>query len=483
MKTLATLILSGILLVIASSDAPRASPGAGPRMLLSGAGGSRSEANRSSEQAPFPHHTEPYVVDTRAQESLAVEGGVAFRQVVRSPGAAWLRLHFGDYDLGERNTITITSLQDGGQQRLDAKSLPKWQNATALFNGDAVEVALHAAPGETGVFFRLEEITVGEPGGRDIGQGAPEAPESQCGPTDDRTASTDPAVGRIMPVGCTGWIVSNGANLTAGHCVGASMQVLQFNVPASLSNGTPVNPPPQDQYPIEPMANIDWFDDGNGAIGNDWAVFETFENSNTGRLAVHVQGAFYRMSRDDNPANVRVTGYGLDFVPAGPGGGPAYCPTCNANSQTLQTHSGAYLGETVQGASDVFIEYTVDTEGGNSGSPVISTANGVTLGIHTNGGCNPPSTGNTGTGFEHDNLESAIQTFPGATVRYVDNGHPVATEDGTVFRPYDTFIGGVTAAPSGAILSLVRGTYDEATPLVITKALLIEAPVGAVTIR
>ncbi len=430
----------------------------------------------TEELAPVPFHQEPYQVEFQAEENLSSQEQVQFKQIVEAADAPWLQIVFTDYNLGQNSFLTITSLQDGGQQKLDANSMAQWQGKSAYFNGAAVEIELHVAPGDSGIFFNIEELVVGDwVGGTPLPTTAvpdsqselnsPSEDRSQCGTNDDRVASSDPAVGRIMPIGCTGWIVSNGAHLTAGHCIGANTQTLQFNVPDSLSDGTTVNPPPEDQYPIEAVANIDWFNDGAGAIGNDWAVFEAFANSNTGLLPVQAQNAYYRMSRDYSPATVRVTGYGVDT---------------GTDNQTLQTHSGSFLGETVQGASDIFIEYTVDTEGGNSGSPVINTANGVTIGIHTNAGCNPPTQGNTGTSFEHDNLENAIQNFPGTNTRYADNGHP-ATEDGTVYRPYDTFAEAASAVPSGGRVSIVEGVYHNEAGLYTTQMLVV-APVGSVII-
>lgn len=435
-----------------------------------------SPAQATEEKAPVPYHRESYQADFQAAENTSAEDQVQYKQVIEVNDAPWLQIIFSDYNLGQNSYMTITSLQDGGQQRLDANSMSQWRGQSAYFNGNAVEIELHVAPGDSGVFFEIKELIVGDwVGGTslpatavDESQSGIETPledESQCGDDDDRVGSSDAAVGRIMPVGCTGWIVSNGAHLTAGHCVGSNMQTLQFNVPDSLSDGTTVNPPPEDQYPIEAVANIDWFNDGPGAIGNDWAVFEAFANSNTGLLPVQAQNKFYRMSRDYNPTNVRITGYGVDT---------------GSDNQTLQTHSGSFLGETVQAASDIFIEYTVDTEGGNSGSPVIHTGNSVTIGIHTNAGCNPPGQGNTGTSFEHNNLENAIQNFPGSNTRYADVGHP-ASENGTVFRPYDTFAEAVNAVPSGGVVSIVKGTYTNEAGL-YTKQMMVEAPVGSVLI-
>ena len=248
------------------------------------------------------------------------------------------------------------------------------------------------------------------------------------------------------------------------------MSWLQFNVPSSLADGTVQHPPAEDQYWIN-QTSIVWF---NGGLVNDCAVFACDPKLQTNLLTVQAQGAFYRMSRDDSPSNVRVTGCGVDNTPPGSTGG------YNSDNQTLQTDTGPFLGEVVQGSSDIYIEYTVDTMPANSGSPVIILGSLMTVGIHTNGGCNPPSTGNFGTSFENNALENAIQTFPGANVTYLDKDHPVVSEDGTVFRPYDTVSEAVNGASSGDILSIVKGSYNE--QMTISKAMTLSAPVGTVTI-
>lgn len=429
-----------------------------------------------AQPAPIPYHRQPYQLDSGVLKGLQAETASLFRETVQVPGAPWLRLHFDDYDLGTQSFIMITSLADGAQQILDADSLTQWYNSSAFFNGDAVEVELYVAAGETDVFIKVEEITVGE-----WADGV--SAESICGDDDDRVRSTDPRVGRIVPAGCTGWITSNGAHLTAGHCTdgtGIYMQTLEFNVPDSEPNGTIQHPGPEDQYPID-AGSIVFFDDGWGRIGNDWTVFGCNANSNTGLLPVQAQNAFYRMSRDDSPNDVRVTGYGNDNMPPGSTG------DLNSDSQTQQTHWSAYLGETVEGHSDVIIEYIVDTTGGSSGSPVIIYGTTTTLGIHTNAGCDPPDDGNHGTGFEHNNLENAIETFPGSNVVYADVGHPAAAEDGTVFRPYKTVTEAITAVLNNGIVSIVAGSYSAAAGNTFTvgadgKSMTIVAPVGTVMI-
>jgi len=437
-----------------------------------------------AQPAPIPHHLEPYRLESGAHKALKAETALLFRETVQVSGVPWLRLHFDDYDLGTQSFIRITSLADGAQQVLDADSLAQWYNSSAFFNGDSVEVELYVAPGETDVFIKIQEITVGEwADGEDIGSaGGDVGIESICGGDDDRVHSDDPRVGRIVPAGCTGWIVSNGAHLTAGHCTGTAMQTLEFNIPNSLANGTIRHPGPEDQYPID-AGSIVFNNDGAGAIGNDWAVFGCNANSNTGLLPVQAQKAFYRMSRDSSPANVRVTGCGQDNDPPGSTGG------WNSDNQTLQTHWGTYVGETVEGASDVIIEYIVDTMGGSSGSPVIIYGTTTTIGIHTNAGCDPcepPDHGNHGTGFEHNNLENAIETFPGSNVVYVDAGHPATSEDGAVLRPYHTVTEAITWVLDGGIVSIVAGSYGKTGNTFTAgedgKRMTFSVPVGTVTI-
>src|SRR4051794_9980257 len=95
----------------------------------------------TAQTALIPHHTQPLLMHSGTHEGRAgVQPLRAFRQVVRVPNAPWLRLHFSNQNLGRQSFITITSPQDGAQQRLDATSMKQWQQKSAFFNGEAVEV-------------------------------------------------------------------------------------------------------------------------------------------------------------------------------------------------------------------------------------------------------------------------------------------------------------------------------------------------------
>ena len=93
-------------------------------------------------------------------------------------------------------------------------------------NGDAVLVEVLAQPGTGMNRVVVDSVTAGEIPSED----------SQCGPTDDRVLSSDPRAARLLPIGCTGWIIDDCQScfLTAGHCSGGS-QIVEFNVPLSTS--------------------------------------------------------------------------------------------------------------------------------------------------------------------------------------------------------------------------------------------------------
>jgi len=427
-----------------------------------------------AKPAFIPYERMAYEVASGMQQTLGKEETLAFQKVITVSQAKWLRVMFGQCSLGEKSYITITSLEDGGLHRLDANSLLQWRNRSAFFNGDSVQVDLHVAPGESDISVSIEEIVYGLAWSDDEIH-----TEELCG-SDSRIPATDPAIGRfVFDTGtnqyakCTAWITSIGLHLTAGHCAPLDSlglpDLFEFNIPDSDADGTPNFADPEDQYPVN-QATIVARENG---LGDDWTVFDCFANSNTGLLPVQGQGAFYRMSRDYIPTNIRITGCGVDD---------------GVRNRTLQTDWGAYLGENGTGTR-VDHEYIADTESGNSGGPIIAYGTTITLGIHTHGGCNPPDEGNHGTSFENDDLENAIQTFFGTNVIYADAGHPVssALEAGSALRPYDTVPEALSAVPDNGVIRVTNGSYTKAAGNTFTagedgKAFTMLAPVGSVTI-
>jgi len=439
-------------------------------------------------------------VTERLQLTTAIFDGdqqavqIAERQTIERMGTTWMRLRIGEFHLGEGSYITTSSLFDGGTQRHTAESLAEWDRWTAIFNGDAVEVILFVGPNDAGAYVTIESVVYAEVDDIFHEPELPSPAASLCNGNDNRVASSDSRVGRLFWGGCTGWLISNGGVLTAGHCTDSSGDiggVLEFNVPLSSSNGRTFAADPSDQYPVS--QNYMAFQD-NGT-GNDWAQFLVGANADTG-LRAHIAQGFFRLT-DGLPAVdtiLRVTGYGVDNVPAGSGGSNAVCCdasnddvcewNCNATAYTQQTSTGR-----LDDIGDGLIEHEVDTMPANSGSPIIWESNGLAIGIHTAGGCDDfwNDYDNHGTAFGHPTLAAFVNDLRGGNAVYVDTARNLTIPFGTVFRPWDTVAQGAAAVPNGGVVSIVEGNYPASSGNTFIagndgKSMTLEAPVGLVTI-
>ncbi len=416
-----------------------------------------------AQQDPPPFHYQELSVNSNPCNGDGSDFYVAFTHTVAAGAAPWIQVHFGEVALGGASFVRITSGKNGDQQTLDARMMQDWNRNSGVFRGSSVTIELVVAPYDTDVSIELVGMTVGEMVQNQIGG----VITSLCDGDDDRVPSNDSRVGRLFGGGCTAWLISNGAVLTAGHCFPVS-GVVEFNVPLSQSDGTPVPAAIQDQYPIDGVYQASW-NDGDGQIGRDWGVFSIGPNSQTGLRAHRVQG-FIRCT-NALPAvetTLRVTGYGTDSTP----------PTRN---YTEQTDTGPFRGE--ESDSDgIWLLHRVDTQGANSGSPILWNAQNVAIGIHTNAGCNSDSNStNSGTSFELNELENFMNQFWGNSVEQVDKSQPaLLSPNGSILRPWNSFASGVSALGNGGVLVVVQGSYDET--LTINKAMTIQAPVGVVTI-
>jgi len=334
----------------------------------------------------------PYAVDTGWTSNDSDEPMVVAAFAVHVDGASSLRLYFdelalaGDPAAGLGSQVSISSLADGATQTLDARTVAQWRFSTAYFNGDTVLVELLAQPGTGRNRLRLSSVDAGAP---------PIIPKSQCGSTDDRVPSDDPRVGRLMPVGCTAWMIDDCQHcfLSAGHCVG-SIDLVEFNVPFSTLSGGLVHPGTEDQYVVDDSSIQS---NGGLGIGNDYAYFGCFPNSQTGMTPAQAQGSWFELVPPPPVAGntIRITGYGTDTTP-------------NATyNQIQQTATGPFLS--VAGTA---LSYQVDTQGGNSGSPVIWNNTDQAIGIHTHGGCST-TTGNQGTSSTLVSLQNVLASPKG----------------------------------------------------------------------
>lgn len=341
-------------------------------------------------------------------ERMAREGGAFIRyEVVGDETALSVSINFSSFNLGKNSFIQVqgTEGEVPQVQWFDQETLEAWEGTTALFNGAYVDLYLFASADDPDAFYEISTIDIGRPsperGSRTDSRQQDAVPEAEaiCG-ADDRVRSADNRIGRIMPVGCSGWLESGGRVLTAGHCAdGGRMRFLQFEVPDSGPDGTPNHPSIENQYRIVSDSVVFM----NAGIGNDWAVFEV--SPSFAQQDPHSRFGAFHLRRDVEKGNLWVRGYGLDDEPLG---NPPSLR--NRDSQTQQEHGGALIGIDMFSGENAVIRHRVDTRGGNSGSPIfLSDDPNIAIGIHSHGGCSEsPTSFNHGTSFLNDTLWESI---------------------------------------------------------------------------
>ncbi len=405
----------------------------------------------AAQTAPLEQVTVPAAVDSGFVVNLSGKPGSIFQETIQVPDATWVRLTFDEVILGAappgapETYLRITSLADGAVQTLNAPALQQWSFTSAYFNGSSVSLEVVADADAEWSRVVLSSVLAGPPNEGGVA--------TICGPTDDRVPSDDPRACRTVPGGCTAWLISELAScfLTAGHCFTPGLDVVEFNVPLSASNGQLQHPGPEDQYPVD----ADSIQLVNGGVGNDWCYFGAFRNSETLLSAFEAQGDAYVLADTAPPVagqSIRITGYGVDTSP----------PEWN---QIQQTHVGPYIdlaGTTVQ--------YQTDTTGGNSGSPVVDTSTGLAIGIHTNGGCTSSGDANKGTSIGNANLQSARANPTGVCIPEL----PL----------WFSFPAGIPAelSPAGDAIRVVVSGQNGGTPQTGTGQLHLNAGGGYVTL-
>ncbi|MCG8701371.1 MAG: trypsin-like peptidase domain-containing protein, partial [Bacteroidales bacterium] len=252
----------------------------------------------------------------------------------------------------------MTSLEDGAQQTLDAEQFKNWNNSSAYFNGSKVKVEVHQSLKAANTSLKINRVEAGL-------QKRADYPVGQCGPVDNRILSYNKAVGRLLPMTCTGWIINNGKIVTAGHCIRKLDMVMEFNVPLSTSQGVKKYAKPEDQYPVNSKSIL--YSSNGQTGGEDWAVFSVYNNSQTGKSALEAQGKSFTVAQTKTAKNITVIGYGRD----------------DGKHNFVQQEATGPFGEMY----DLHISYYTDMAPGVSGGPVIDAATGYAIGINVAANC------------------------------------------------------------------------------------------------
>jgi hypothetical protein len=337
-----------------------------------------------AQQAPPPSQELAYLVDSGPVANTAHTPQVVISFPVIVQGAPWLRLDFagielaGDPARGTGSILRMTSTRDAEVQELDENGVRAWQRTSAYFNGDTVLVEVLAQP-NTGINRVLLQKVV-------AGLDAPGFPDVACGP-DPRVPSNDGRSGRLLPPGCTAFMIDDCKTCfcTAGHC-GPNSGVVQFNVPFSTPGGTLVNPPIEDQFPVDNASR----QNQNAGVGADWSYFGCGLN-NLGQTAFEhqlVRYAFGPPPAFNASEHIRLNGYGTDTTPPD-------------NNQIQQDSYGNW-----NSLNGTYLTFSSYVEGGNSGTGIIHEESGIVIGITTHTSCLGSVQNNYGT---RQNL-AALQT-------------------------------------------------------------------------
>jgi V8-like Glu-specific endopeptidase len=345
------------------------------------------------QTAPIVDRIVPVHIVSGDQINTEKQAKSVYSHLVRLNNASSMQITFGRTTLPQGTKLRMMSLQDGAIQHHTASTLKQWRNKSAWFNGSSVLVELVAEPNTTSTHFTIDWVSIIEQLGED---------RSICGPADDRVLSYEDRDGRAMPIGCSAWIIDdvNHTLLTAGHCADdgtSDIGLVQFNVPLSDPNGNVQHPGPEDQY----ATDAESFQSAYSTIGDDWAYFGCFPNTETGMTPFEAQNDFYVLS-DAAPTVdgqlITITGYGTTSS-----------PVPNEYNQAQKTHTGPYTQ-----SSGTSIGYQTDTTGGNSGSAVLNEATGEAIGIHTNGGCSEGE--NWGNAIHNPGLQTALANPQGVCI-------------------------------------------------------------------
>jgi V8-like Glu-specific endopeptidase len=351
-----------------------------------------------------------------AHEGTRDEWRVVHSTVVEVPGARWVRLSLRGTRLSgdpsaDGARLLITSLKDGAVQVLSGESLAQWNQTSAYFNGDAVQVDVLAigSRGEGDASeLSIDAVTYGE-------VASPFQTRDACFGADQRVLHTDPRIARLTGAQCSTFTINdtNGMFLSAGHCGMSPAFVMEFNVPLSDNGGNIQHPAPQFQFSPE-MPSLQAEPDR--VLGEDWQYFAVFPNSTTGLTPKQQQGSVFTLAASAPAVAVgltaRMSGYGTSFSP----------PTLN---EVLKTDNGDYV-ESV----GTIIGYQADSSGGNSGSPVELEQTGLVIGIHTTGFCSAIGR-NQGTAIQRVPLQTALANPTGIkrTGKFAPLGKVIAAGD------------------------------------------------------
>jgi len=303
---------------------------------------------------------------------------LVWSEVICRPGASYLAIHFTGFELAPGDTLVISDAEGGQTLRLEGRGKGNAGTFWARHvKGDTARLELHATNRAGGPGFVIDEIAVGDP------LPSTESTEALCGLNDLRNAAcfkdTYPAeygkaraVARLLINGsrlCTGWLVSPYNHLlTNAHCINTPSAALDTD--------------------YEFAAEAPSCSDPNCSLCHPGQVFS---GATLVRLSTNLDYALVRIDTADPAAlfgHLEIDPAGASvgqeiYIPQHPGG---RAKEIGLFSSDLTDGGVCHIASLAappcfgQGYND--LGYQCDTEGGSSGSPVLSSATGRVVGLH-----------------------------------------------------------------------------------------------------
>jgi hypothetical protein len=300
--------------------------------------------------------------------------------------ASFIKVRLDRVELGVRDAITVASPDGSESYEYGAAEVVDGGFWALSIEGEAAVVTLHDAADGTAAEARIAEYSRGlndeELASRPSANRF--SPESICGRDDSRNRACyrdyDPyayasggAVARLIVNGesyCTGWIAANDRLLTNNHCLEDSSEArvteVQFGYECVWCGGG------RTRTPIKVT--------GAEVLATDWKLdFTLFTVSDPRRIA-HLPA----LPVSDAPPKL----HERIFIPEHPGGKPLRIAS-SSTSEPDGLGANCLVGDERRRGrgKGTDIAYLCDTEGGSSGSPVISRRTGKVIGLHHFGGC------------------------------------------------------------------------------------------------
>jgi lysyl endopeptidase len=335
------------------------------------------------ESAALPVQGEQKVGEL-VQENLLI-GDQAPVHTFHYAQASYVKLHFSRLAMMPGDYLTVSNPDGTESYRYDGNSTDEWAMS---ITGDTAEVEMHrAAGGDPAVtvdqvargYTRTEQAKIPEAqltapdrtGREESVCGGNESTDAVCYKSADPVAYTrSRAIARLLINGtelCTGWrIGADNRMLTNNHCFATSAQAVKtevwFNYQCSKCGGPEIVQPTK-VWGAKVLATDHTYDYTLFTLG-DFAAARKF-----GFLALDTARP--------------VKGQEL-YIPQHPAGEPTrIAGSLGEKAGTCAVADNAYNGYAP--GSDV--AYYCDTEGGSSGSPVLSRKTNKVVALHHFGGC------------------------------------------------------------------------------------------------